>query len=213
MTFEVVTFVNGRWKQNCYLIGSATGDALIVDPGSDHEGIQARLADLGWSPCGILNTHAHYDHIGAVEALKNRYGIPFYLHQADLDLLRRANLYRLIFDSREVVQIPEVDHDLSQVAGRLSLGGFDISVIHTPGHTDGGTCFLLEGYLFSGDTLMAEGGGRTDLPGGNREVLTKSHRQLSKLDGDLLVFGGHGGQVTLMDALAAAAAQEMESVE
>jgi len=208
VTFTVETFVNGRWKQNCYLIGSDRGNALIIDPGSDDEGIAARLDDLGWTPCAVLNTHAHYDHVGAVEALKKRYAIPFYLHDGDVELLRRANLYRLIFDSREVVQIPEVSHDLGELAGSLTLGEFELGVMHTPGHTDGSTCFLLDGYLVSGDTLMAEGGGRTDLPGGNRDVLRQSHRKLSKLDGNLTVLGGHGPKVSLSAALAAAASQE-----
>ncbi len=211
MNFQVEVFVNGRWRQNCYLIGSAQRNALIIDPGSDEAGIAARIEELGWRPLAILNTHAHYDHVGAVQGLKERYGIPFYLHEGDFALLRRANLYKMIFDSRKAVRIPDVDHDVAAKSDGIEIGEFELGVMYTPGHTEGSTCFRLGDCLFTGDTLMAEGGGRTDLPGGNREILTESHDRLSQMDGSLKVYGGHGPEVTLAEALAAAARQQMET--
>ena len=196
--------MNGRWKQNCHLVGDQDGNALIVDPGSDAEAISESLDRRAWLPIAIINTHAHYDHVGAVTALVERFRIPFYLHGDDADLLRRANLYRMVFDSPETIRVPEITHDLRDLSGELKIGCFQLDVLHTPGHTPGSVCFRLGNYLFSGDTLMASGAGRTDLPGGDSGALRQSLDVLSSLDAKHELFGGHGRSVALGQALAAA---------
>ena len=175
-----------------------------MDPGSNADEIANILDGRGWSPIAVINTHAHYDHIGAVADLIDCYGIPFYLHGDDSDLLRRANLYRMVFDSPESVRIPKISQDLKYVSGILEVGPFRLQVMHTPGHTHGSVCFRLDDHLFSGDTLMARGPGRTDLPGGDAEALSRSIDVLSGLDESTQVFGGHGRSVTLGNALSAA---------
>jgi len=197
MSLRVTQFVNGKWRQNCYLIANDDGDALIVDPGSQAEEIVALVEQNNWRLHAILNTHAHYDHIGAVVPLKDRFGAPFYLHGGDRQLLKRANLYRMLFESRDAIKVPAVDYDIAALPPTFEVGPFSISWMPTPGHTDGGVCLVIGEYLFSGDTLMHNAIGRTDLPGGNREQLLKSVRKLMDLPGDMVVCGGHGPQSTV----------------
>ena len=90
MSLQVSTFVNGRWRQNCHLIADRQKDVLIVDPGSDSPGLAKLINENGWHPRAIINTHGHFDHIGAVADLMDRYAVPFYLHRADEALLRRG---------------------------------------------------------------------------------------------------------------------------
>jgi hydroxyacylglutathione hydrolase len=207
VTCIIEPFTNGRWRQNCYIVGSEENDALIIDPGSDAEAIVEILSTRDWRPLAIINTHAHYDHIGAVASLMEQFNVPFYLHGGDIELLRRANLYRLAFGARESVRIPDVSHDLGECSGHLTIGSFELAVFHTPGHTEGGVCFQLADNLFSGDTLMASGRGRIDLPGGGEDGLDRSLEFLSTLDGSLAIHGGHGPSVTLADALATASSK------
>jgi hydroxyacylglutathione hydrolase len=197
VSVEVTTFVNGRWRQNCYLIADSQKDVLIVDPGSDAPGLAKLIDENGWHPRAIVNTHGHFDHIGAVADLMDRYGMPFYLHRADDALVRRANLYRMVFEEPDPVRVPTITHDISKLPGLFQAGSFDVSWIPTPGHTDGSVCFIIEGMLFSGDTLMHRVIGRTDLPGGNRERLLASVRGLQSLAADTVVWGGHGASTTI----------------
>jgi hydroxyacylglutathione hydrolase len=194
---EVTTFVNGKWLQNCYIVANSEGDALIVDPGSQAGEIIALVDGRGWRVHAILNSHAHYDHVGAVAELKEHYQAPFYLHSADEHLLKRANLYRMLFESREAIRIPTVTYDIARLPETFEAGPFTLFWIATPGHTEGSVCLLLQGFLFSGDTLMRNALGRTDLPGGNREQLLASVRKLMSLPGDTVVCGGHGQRTTL----------------
>ena len=197
MNLEVKTFVNGRWRQNCYIVTNNEGDALVIDPGSKPEELIALIDDNGWRVHAIVNSHGHYDHIGAVAAIQERYQVPFYLHRADENLLRRANLYRMVFESSDLVRIPTVTHDLSEFPSSFEVGPFSVFWISTPGHTEGSVCLRVMNYLFSGDTLMRGAVGRTDLPGGNREQLLMSVRKLKDLCGETLVFGGHGPVTTI----------------
>jgi hydroxyacylglutathione hydrolase len=197
MSLQVTQFVNGKWNQNCYLLANNTGDAVIVDPGSQPAEIVALVDRNEWRIHAILNTHAHYDHIGAVVPLQERYRAPFYLHKADEPLLKRANLYRMLFESRDAIKVPTIDCDIAGLPVVFEVGPFSISWIATPGHTEGSVCLMAGEYLFSGDTLMHNAIGRTDLPGGNRERLLASVRKLMELPEDTVVCGGHGPQSSL----------------
>lgn len=190
--YRVVTVVNGVWRQNCYLIVNERNQLIIIDPGSNAENIINNINELNVNPIAILNTHAHYDHIGAVSFLVQKYGIPFYLHKGDERLMKQANLYKILFESRESVVIPSFDKDLAQISSEFLIGDFSIKIIHTPGHTPGSLCILIGKNIFGGDTLMANGPGSTDLPGGNKLEMDLSMNTLRQLPDDLLVYPGHG---------------------
>lgn len=201
MNPRVAQFVNGKWHQNCFLLFNDASEALIVDPGSDVGEIASRIEAEGARPLAILNTHAHYDHVGAVAGLMHKYAIPFFLNGEDGELLRRANLYKLIFDSREAVTVPNITHDLRDQPTCLEFGSFAVEWFPTPGHTPGSVCFRVGRALFTGDTLMPSGPGRTDLPGGNPEDLQASLAQLNLLPSNLELYAGHGPVSRLADAL------------
>jgi glyoxylase-like metal-dependent hydrolase (beta-lactamase superfamily II) len=197
---QIETITNGKWRQNCYLLINSDLSTIVIDPGSDAEKITNRILELGLNLVAILNTHGHYDHIGAVANLKEMFNIPFYLNSLDEKLVRQANLYRIIFDSIEFIKIPTVDIYLSSSNEEIVIAPFKINTIFTPGHTEGGTCFLVNGYLFSGDTLLGSGPGRYDLPGGDYQKLNKSYANLMLLDPKCLVYPGHGKPFLLKDS-------------
>lgn len=204
MSLSVERFVNGKWKQNCFLLADRHGDALIIDPGSCADEIEGLIEASGWVPKAILNTHGHYDHIGAIATLVDRYSIPFFIHGADAQLLRQANLYRAIFDSPVVVRVPQISHELQNERAHFNLAGFEVQWFHTPGHTPGGCSFLIQGQLFTGDTLMPNGLGRADLPGGSMSDLFASLEFLARLPHELALHAGHGQSTMLGTALARA---------
>lgn len=198
MTYSVTVLPNGKWKQNCYVVSDdATGVALLIDPGSDAPMIQQQLSHHALTPVAILNTHGHFDHIGAVAELMAHYKIPFYLDPADSKLVKQANLYKFLFDSKESVVIPEPTHELSPQNARLQVGDFEVSVLCTPGHTKGSTCLQIGTDLFSGDTLLPNGPGRTDLPGGDKVTLAQSVELLRRLPDATTVWPGHGRSFSL----------------
>ncbi|QNK71065.1 MBL fold metallo-hydrolase [Variovorax sp. PAMC26660] len=197
-TRNVSTFTNGKWRQNCYVVGNTDRKALIIDPGSDAEGLMALIEELGLAPVAIVNTHAHYDHIGAVAALQEKFGIPFYLHGDDAKLMKQANIYKILFESKTSIKVPEFDRNLADLNGdELLLDGFVVRVVGTPGHTPGSTCLIIDNNLFSGDTLLPGGPGRTDLPGGDKKKLAQTLESLRQLDAGYLVHPGHGKPFTL----------------
>lgn len=194
------TIVNGKWKQNCYLVVNSDLDALLIDPGSEPDTIARSISELKLNLIGILNTHAHYDHIGAVAKLQEEFEAPFYLNSLDAKLMRQANLYRIVFESSEFIKIPNINVSLSPHNEVLDIGLFRVESIFTPGHTEGGTSFLINKNLFSGDTLLYSGPGRVDLPGGNAQKLNESFSVLKELDPNYLVYPGHGKPFLLKDS-------------
>ena len=190
---HIHSFENGKWRQNCYIVIDNNGKALIIDPGSDLDGIVNKVEGLGVKPVAILNTHAHYDHIGAVTGLQRNYDIPFYLHADDETLLKRANVYKLFFESNSSLDIPSFDKAYPlESEGPCNIHGFSVSALHTPGHTAGSVCLLLGKFLFSGDTMLPNGPGRSDLPGGDVDALKDSLKKLRRLPDETIVFPGHG---------------------
>ena len=192
MGSTVETFVNGKWRQNCYLVLNENRRALIIDPGSDANGISEMIEKSSAQPVAIINTHAHYDHIGAVVDLQEKYGIPFYLHGADAKLMKQANIYKILFESKSSIRVPAFGEDLSVLSGDLALDGFEVRVVPSPGHTPGSVCLLVGNDLFSGDTLLPGAPGRTDLPGGDKKKLAETLVSLRELDPAHLVHPGHG---------------------
>ncbi len=104
-------------------------NALIIDPGTNAGAFRSLIEQRACRPCAILNTHAHYDHIGSVSALMEAYDIPFYLHKDDAALLRQANIYRVMFGEVEALRVPSKFSDLSEANGSLEIGGFDIEIL------------------------------------------------------------------------------------
>jgi hydroxyacylglutathione hydrolase len=197
---QSVRIVTGTWKQNCYVL-SVGSDAVVIDPGGEFQQIREHVTAARLRVHAVINTHAHYDHLGAVVPVVEEYGVPFHLHPADEHLLVRANFYRTLFLGVEPIQIPRVDLELRDGMS-LPFGELQITVLHTPGHTPGSVCFECAGELFTGDTLMAKHVGRTDLPGGERELLLSSIERLSaQYPPEATIHPGHGRSASLGDVL------------
>ena len=184
----------GLYGCNCYhLWREGTQSALLIDTGDGLEAILDALKERGTRPEAILLTHGHFDHILAAAPLAERYGCPVYIHAQDAPMLQDPRLacYREAFSRLPFVPlVPE--HPFT--GDSLSLPGFTFRVYHTPGHTPGSVCYRIEGedILFTGDTLFAQGYGRTDLPGGNTPQLIGSLRRLLAMDPDIRILPGHG---------------------
>jgi hydroxyacylglutathione hydrolase len=115
--------------------------------------------------------------------------------------LRQANLYKTLFGETTNIRMPNTFLDLVPLCSRLSIGGFNVEIIMTPGHTKGSTCFRVGDSLFSGDTLLPNGLGRVDLPGGSASDMQNSLVRLTRLPGELMMYPGHGAAVPLAHAL------------
>lgn len=177
---------------NCYIcMNKDTKEGFIVDPGDDELKISVNVSRLEMIPKAILLTHGHFDHIGAVNQLKERYNIPVIVGAKEEKVLTdsRMNLSSMFGEP------VKVNGDKFLEAGEnFQVAGFDIQYILTPGHTPGSGCFYIEEeqVLFSGDTLFQASRGRTDFPGGSESDIIKSIKsKLLVLPGETEVYPGH----------------------
>ena len=183
---EIKRLQLGMLQTNCYIAwGENTDKCVVIDPGDAPERVIAALESLGRTPEAILLTHGHFDHIGGVQALQEKYGCPVYLHQADLTLPDRMTGGTLA----GTTHYGEGDV--------LSLAGLEMQVLHTPGHTGGCVCLICDGVMFSGDTLFAGSIGRTDFPGSDHRLMAQSLAKLAGLPENYRVLPGHAEETML----------------
>lgn len=188
----------GPLGTNCYLVHN-NKSALVIDPGGEANKIITFLQQNQLTAEAILLTHAHFDHIGAVEALRTNLGLDVYLHQAEVDWLGNPHLNRSASYPGEAIITNQAEHML--IPGKLTVGPFTFEVIHTPGHSPGSVSFVFEeGFVISGDVLFQQGIGRTDLPGGNMDQLELSIiNDLYQLNESFVVYPGHGPSTTIKE--------------
>lgn len=184
---------------NCYLlVDEASGQAAIVDPGWYGDAIKNALRDANADLYYILLTHGHFDHISGTYDLKKDTGAAVVIHENDSECLLDPNKS---LAHGNLPQDPEpVNADILVADGDIiSLGESQIKVMHTPGHTKGGVCYILEDdrVILSGDTLFCRTVGRTDFHGGSTDDMNASIRRLIALDGDYRVLPGHNRETTL----------------
>ncbi|MEA3465436.1 MAG: MBL fold metallo-hydrolase [Thermodesulfobacteriota bacterium] len=187
----------GPLQVNCYLIGCPrTKKALIIDPGDEGEYIMSALEQEGLDLQTVVNTHGHFDHVGANSYVIEKTGVELCMHSDDLPLLKVAAKYAGSY-GLPAVESPQPKRLLKN-GDLIEVGDLSFEVIHTPGHSPGGICLYGEGHLFSGDTLFAGSIGRTDLPGGDLEQLLDYLRsQLMVLPDATVVHPGHGPESTI----------------
>ena len=206
---KIETFPVGTFACNCSIIYSpATKEALVIDPGNDVNEVMSRISALGLKVKALLHTHAHFDHIGQSQQVKNVTGAPVLLHRDD-EFLYQALSQQGLFFGESVMQPPPCDgwiSDDEEFGILLPADGTGLvssklrnilSAIHTPGHTPGSCSFyttLLETpTLFSGDTLFYNSIGRTDLPGGDQgKLLASIKHRLLPLPDETVCIPGHG---------------------
>ena len=183
---QQVTLTLGAYQTNCYIIWAEGSDTCaIIDPGYEPDTILTHVGKLGKQVAAILLTHGHFDHVGGVKAIADATGCKVYLCTDDLAMPQQFTAGALLYT------------DAYSEADVLELAGLTIRVLHTPGHTMGSVCLLVEDSLFAGDTLFRESCGRTDLPGGSWADILKSLRRLKELPENTKVFSGHGPSTTI----------------
>ena len=197
--YKIFTIKSGRWKQNCYLTQHLpSSELLLLDPGGEENQILRAIDKSGGNLSLILLTHAHYDHVGALKPICDKFNRPFFMHEADRRILRQAPLYGVSFEKIEI-QVPENYRFLA--SEDLKWKGDPIQFLHTPGHTPGGVCYYWKGIAFTGDVLLHKQTITTNLPGANQEELKISITQLLELlPEDTLIFPGHGSPWFVKDA-------------
>lgn len=194
---RVLKYILGYMQTNCYfLIDDATSKAAVVDPAFDCDGIINKLSEHGLSLEFIVLTHAHFDHMLALEELRRRTGAPLYVHEADEPAVENPELSMMKKYAHEEKGCKLAERLLHD-GDILDIGESKIKVMHTPGHTLGSICLISDSFIISGDTLFRENIGRYDFYGGDYNALRESLRRLSALDGDYKIYPGHGSSTTL----------------
>lgn len=178
-----------QMRNFAYLIGDReTKECVVVDPAYAAGDLVDALEADGMSLSGVLVTHHHPDHIGGSMMGFELKGLAELLERVSVPV--HVNTHETEWVSR-ITGIPRTDLTAHEHGDKVAVGAVDIELLHTPGHTPGSQCFLLDGRLVAGDTLFLDGCGRTDFPGGNVDEMFRSLQQLSKLSGDPTVFPGH----------------------
>lgn len=180
----------GMYDANCYIImDKENKEAVVLDPGGDGPKLEKIIDDMGAKVKYILLTHGHFDHVGAVEYLADKYKVPFYINKIDEELMEK--------DDSVYGSIRKADGYL-QEGDILTFGTKTIKVFHTPGHTKGGVCFLIDDKCFTGDTLFQASIGRTDFLGGDfKEIINSIKTKLLTLGDNVQVYPGHGPSSTI----------------
>ncbi len=183
----------GPIMANCYILGcEETSAAIVVDPGDDVDKILLVLAEAKLKVKYIINTHGHFDHVGGNLKLKETTGADILIHPMLNHLQEAAASFGLSSDNS-----PAPDRLLKD-GDNISCGSITLQVLHTPGHSPGGISLFTQGSVFVGDTLFAGSIGRTDLPGGDFNILKSSiHNKLFVLPDDVTVYPGHMGTTTI----------------
>jgi len=187
----------GPIMANCYIVGcNQTKEAVVIDPGDEADRILNSLAESNLSVAYIINTHGHFDHVGANRKMKEATGASILIHALDAPMLSQLSASAAAW-GLSVEDSPMADKMLSE-GQRVSFGMITLEVLHTPGHTPGGVSLYTNGVVFVGDTLFAGSIGRTDFPGGDYDTLIASIRnKLFVLEDNVRVLSGHGPETTI----------------
>ena len=183
---HIHTLTLGDYQVNCYVVHQeASNRCVVIDPGYAPQRILAYLQQNNLQLDAILLTHGHFDHVGGVRELAADTDCLVYLNTAEELLPPQITAGQLFYTNNYPAN------------GQLQIAGMNFLVLHTPGHTPGSVCLLVEDAMFSGDTLFAGSCGRTDFPGGDWGTIVNSLHRLRDLPGDYRVFPGHAQSTTL----------------
>jgi glyoxylase-like metal-dependent hydrolase (beta-lactamase superfamily II) len=187
----------GPIMANCFIVGcKETHEAAVIDPGDEADRILLALAQAKLTVKQIINTHGHFDHVGANKRMKAATGAPILIHALDAPMLSMLSRSAAAW-GMSAEDSPSPDRTIDE-GDEIRVGLLRLQVIHTPGHTPGGVSLIADGYVFVGDTLFAGSVGRTDFPGGDFDTLKSSiQKKLFALGDEVRVFTGHGPETTI----------------
>lgn len=197
-------YVVGMVQTNCYIvINNETKECFIIDPGASGKQLADKIKQDGLTPVAVLLTHGHFDHVGAAATLAKEFDIKIYAHEAEESTLKYPDKnvsWMVGCEESYKADVYLKDEEI------IKLAGFEIKVLHTPGHTEGGCCYYIaeEDVIFSGDTLFAGSVGRTDFPGGSMSQIVRSIQdkllvltESGNLEKDIMVYPGHNDPTTI----------------
>ncbi|QPC80859.1 MBL fold metallo-hydrolase [Phototrophicus methaneseepsis] len=201
MTIEIKQATLGLASTNVYIVGDTeTKEAVVIDPVDDADYIQQMAEDAGWTIKLILATHAHFDHVLASKPLKEATGAPFYIHKDCVEWLENLPTQGRLFGMSSLPEAATPDRLLTTETETIQVSEMLFHTLYTPGHAPGHLSFYMPEHnlVFSGDTLFAGSIGRTDLPGGDYEVLMHSiFGKLLPLGDETHVLAGHMQRTTI----------------
>lgn len=190
----------GPLQTNAYILANSKKECVIFDPGGDGQKLMTILRQQGLTPIAILLTHAHFDHIGAIDDCLAHWNVPVYIHDKEKNWLRDPALNGSAYFISGQEILSNVDPTNLPKEGEFSVGDFTLDLFYTPGHSPGSVSFYCRelGVVFSGDALFQGSIGRTDLPGGSHDQLLDSiHKKLLTLPEETIVLSGHGPETTI----------------
>lgn len=191
--YKIDSRILGMVGTNCYLLCNMDiKECVLIDPADSQDKISRMIDESGCSLKGILLTHGHFDHIMAADAVRDKYGVKVYASCDEKNTLEQPHINLGEAYGLKLSVKADVWHKDGEI---LKLAGFDIEALHTPGHTEGGSCYYIReiGVLFSGDTLFCGSVGRTDFPGGSMSEIVRSIKEkVMVLPDDTKVYPGHG---------------------
>ncbi len=195
---EIKKFVFNGFQENTYLIYDETGECAIIDPGCvsihEHEELKLFIHDNGLKVTRLLNTHLHVDHVLGNSFVYETFGVSPEAHEGDVPMYKITREYAKQFGMEVKKDPPPIGHFFNE-GDRLKIGNTELEVIHVPGHSPGGICFYIpkEKVIFVGDALFSGSIGRSDLWGGDHDLLIENIKsKLLRLPNDTRVFSGHG---------------------
>jgi len=194
---QITRLVVGPLQVNCYIVADEkTREAIVIDPGDDGTKVLGVIREKDLAVRYIVNTHAHFDHVGANKQVKDATGAELLIHREDDALLGNTAGQARMFGMTAPTS-PKADRYLRH-GDTITVGNVSLTVLHTPGHSSGGISLAGEGVVFTGDALFAGSIGRTDLPGGDLLTLIASIKEhLMILPDDTVVLSGHGPDSTI----------------
>lgn len=200
---QLFSLTVGNLEENCYFLVHEDRSTLIFDPGDEAEEIKKIIEDENMLPIAILLTHAHGDHIGAVDDIRDAYNIPVYIHEIEKDFLIDSKLNLSMYTGHPISCRP-ADYFYPAEMGEFKVGNFKMELAHIPGHSPGSTVFMFKenGFVIGGDVLFKGSVGRSDFPGGShRELMSGIEKYLVHLPGETVVFSGHGEPTTIQQEI------------
>lgn len=192
--------LSGEFEVNCYIVyDDNSKKAIIIDPGQDGKKAIEKIEKLQLQPELLINTHGHFDHTYSDDIIRQKYNIPLAIHKDDTDMLSDANLnFSTIIGNPVTISKADIIFDKEETK---ETSFCKYKIIHTPGHSKGSICILIDDILFAGDTIFKDSIGRTDLYGGNYDELILSLQKIKKLPQNLTICPGHGPVTTLKEEL------------
>lgn len=195
---KIKTFVLGVMQTNCYIVSNDENHCMIIDPGAQGKKVAKYLEENELVLDAILLTHGHFDHIGAVDYLYDKYHCPIYIHHEDIEMLTNSHLNLSYLEKPFSLSAP-----VTPASEHMEISGFKICWFHLPGHCPGASMIYLEdeNVIFSGDVLFNGSIGRFDFPNSSKYDTLTSIEKIKTFNFDATLYPGHGPSSTLKSEL------------